>query len=370
MNVLVVFTYNYSINTWVESGTFNKEIETYKLLSDEGLRFTFLTFSEIEPKLDALDDLNIKVVPIYQKINRNKSKLLNYIKSFLIPLYFKNEFKNIDLIKQNQLNGAWVSIIFKFLLKKPLFIRTGYDMYEFSIKENKKPFVKFLYKSLTYISLKFCDLYTVSSNSDLRFLEEKFKIKNTNLKIRPNWVKENITNDISSRDKNKIVCIGRLEKQKNFDFIISAFANSDFEINLIGVGSLEKNLKDKAKKVNTKVNFLGKLTNEEILNLLSNSKFYISPSLYEGNPKSTLEAMAAGCIVFVSDIPNHTELIKNKKNGFTFSLNEENFINFFENEIKKNDLTMISNNAKEISYTNSIQKLSKLEYQDILNLSI
>ena len=42
----------------------------------------------------------------------------------------------------------------------------------------------------------------------------------------------------------------------------------------------------------------------------------------------------------------------------------------FENEIKKNDLNMISNNAKEISYTNSIQKLSMLEYQDILNLSI
>ena len=38
--------------------------------------------------------------------------------------------------------------------------------------------------------------------------------------------------------------------------------------------------------------------------------------------------MAAACIVFVSDIPNHTELIKNKKNGFTFSLNEDDFINY------------------------------------------
>ena len=249
MNVLVVFTYNYSINTWVESGTFNKEIETYKLLSDEGLRFTFLTFSEIEPKLEALDDLNIKVVPVYQKLNQNKSKLINYIKSFLIPIYFKNEFKDIDVIKQNQLNGAWVSIILKFLLKKPLLIRTGYDMFEFSIKENKKPLIKFLYKSLTFISLRFSDLYTVSSESDLKFLKEKFKIKTTHLKVRPNWVKDIKSSDISSRDKNKIVCIGRLEKQKNFEFIISAFANSDFEIDLIGDGSLEKDLQDKAKKL-------------------------------------------------------------------------------------------------------------------------
>ena len=70
MNVLVVFTYDYSINTWIESGTFNKEIENYKLMSNKGLRFTFLTFSEIEPKLEILDDLNIKVVPVYQKLNQ------------------------------------------------------------------------------------------------------------------------------------------------------------------------------------------------------------------------------------------------------------------------------------------------------------
>ena len=42
-------------------------------------------------------------------------------------------------------------------------------MFEFSIKENKKPLIKFLYKSLTFISLRFSDLYTVSSESDLDF---------------------------------------------------------------------------------------------------------------------------------------------------------------------------------------------------------
>ena len=39
---------------------------------------------------------------------------------------------NVDLIKTNQLNGSWVGIILKFMLKKPLIIRTGYNLYEFS----------------------------------------------------------------------------------------------------------------------------------------------------------------------------------------------------------------------------------------------
>tara|TARA_B100000989_G_scaffold166659_1_gene124596 strand:- start:10410 stop:11522 length:1113 start_codon:yes stop_codon:yes gene_type:complete len=368
MNVLVVFTYNYSLNTWVDSGTFNKEIEIYKLLSEKGLTFTFLTFSEMDPKLKDLDDLNIKVIPVYKKIKRNNSKLLNYLKSFLIPFYFKNQLQSIDVIKQNQLSGAWISIIFKFLLKKPLLVRTGYDMYEFSIKESKKPLIIFLYKTLTFISLKFSDLYTVSSKSDITFLSENFKIKEKNIKIRPNWVKESNSNELSTRDKKKIICVGRLEKQKNFEFIISAFAGSDFEIDLIGTGSLEQNLKDKAIKNNTKVNFLGKLNNEEILELLNKYKFYISSSFFEGNPKSTLEAMAAGCIVFASDIPNHVELINDKKNGFIFPLNMENFKDYFEKEISRNDLNLISNNAKKIAIENSIFKLVNLEYKDLMNL--
>ena len=33
--------------------------------------------------------------------------------------------------------GSWIPIILKLLIKKPLIIRTGYDILEFSIKENK-----------------------------------------------------------------------------------------------------------------------------------------------------------------------------------------------------------------------------------------
>ena len=50
-------------------------------------------------------------------------------------------------------------------------------MYKFSLQENKKYFVKKLYKVLTKYTLKFADLYTVTSNSDRKFLTDTFKLK-------------------------------------------------------------------------------------------------------------------------------------------------------------------------------------------------
>ena len=36
---------------------------------------------------------------------------------------------------------------------------------------------------------------------------------------------------------------------------------------------------------------------------LSNYKYFVSTSIYEG-PKSVMEALALGCLVLASDIPN------------------------------------------------------------------
>ena len=115
MKILVVFTYNYSLRTWKESGTLNKELKNYKLLTDKGIEFVFLTFDDpLQDEIKIVDD-NIQIISVFEKLTKSKFTLINYLKSFLIPFYFKNEFSNIDLIKQNQLNGSWISIILKFL---------------------------------------------------------------------------------------------------------------------------------------------------------------------------------------------------------------------------------------------------------------
>ena len=73
------------------------------------------------------------------------------------------------MIKQNQLQGSWVAIIIKALLHKPLFTRTGYDVYKFCLEDKKNFFIKFLYLYLTKITIWFSNIYSVSNLTDLKY---------------------------------------------------------------------------------------------------------------------------------------------------------------------------------------------------------
>ena len=164
MKVLVVFTYGYSLKTWFESGTIERELSIYRELHKKFQhKFIFLTYGDESDENYIQNETGFEVVPIYKFINHSEYKLINIIKSIAFPFLQKKQFKDIDLIKQNQLLGSWVSVLLSKLLKKPLFTRTGYDMYKFSIEDNKNVIIKYLYLFLTNFTLRYSNLYSVSN---------------------------------------------------------------------------------------------------------------------------------------------------------------------------------------------------------------
>ena len=103
-----------------------------------------------------------------------------------MPFRIKKYIQDIDIIQQHQLAGVWVSLIIKLLNKKPFYMRTGYDTYQFSLKENKPILLILFYKFMTYCSLKYADVYSVTSNSDIKFLEQNFKTKDYHIRMNIN----------------------------------------------------------------------------------------------------------------------------------------------------------------------------------------
>lgn len=368
MKVLVVFTFDYSLETWQTSGTLEKELKPYKLLNDvKHTEFIFLTFGDRNDLSIDTKIKNLKIIPAYEFINKTNSKFINYLKSFLLPFKIKSQLKEVDIIKQNQLLGSWISIILKQILKKPLMVRTGYDMYEFSKVENKRWVIQKLYKLLTLVSLKASDIYTVSSHCDKTFLKNEFR--NEDVLVRPNWVSKYEYSAFNERIENRVITVGRLENQKNFKYLIKSFRNTDFEIDIIGNGSQRNILESFAKDLNVKVNFLDRLDNNEILDRLKEYRYYISTSTYEGNPKSVLEALSVGCVVFASNIKNHKELIKDGVNGYLFNLDNDSLRKVFKENYNKENLGKISKKAqKNIYETNSIEKYIEAENSDLQNL--
>lgn len=349
MKVAVFFTWDYSLNTWHESGTIGRELKFFKSLEEKkNISFTFLTYGDSsEFKLAKEHNIN-EVFPVYKSTTYYKNKVIRLLSSFFIPLKLKNKINNIDMLYQNQLLGCWVPILIKKIYKKPLVIRTGYDMHDFAKQDKKSSLIIFLYKILTIFAVKNCDYFTVTSKADLNRFKNSYPKYKQKFLLRPNWVEVDELSDFKNRYSNKLLAVGRLVTQKNFKYLISEFANSknNLQIDIVGNGPEKNNLTTQAKKHNVKINFLGNLSNSKLLKLYQQYKFFISTSLFEGNPKALLEAMGSGCVVIASNIKNHSDIISDNRNGYLFDIGNNNLNNKFK-MLKQTDtnFSKISNDA-------------------------
>lgn len=374
MKIALFFTYDYSLSSWNQTGTLKKEIRIYEEIALKyDVKYIFFTYGD-EKDLKLLPNHpSIEIFPIYKYFKKHNNKLIKFFYTFVIAFRLKKFISKVDLIQQHQLSGSWLSLIVKKISRIPYYMRTGYDTYLFSINLEQNYFIQQFYKILTYLCLKNSDAYSVTSKTDLKYLESLFKKNFDNLLLRPNWIEANYK-DLSNRSNFRILSVGRLEKQKNYDFLINEFSNTNdrITIDIVGEGSLKNELIRLSDQKNVKVNFLGKVENEELMKLFHKYKFYISTSTFEGNPKTVLEAMSSGCIVIASNIPNHSELISNLKDGFLFDLKKNELIQTFDRVVTNNNLKTIAiNSYKGVNLNHSLQVISEKYYEDykrILNV--
>ena len=371
MHVVIFFTYEYSLKLWNNSGILERELIYYKKLLnlDNNLAITLITYGD-ESDFDYQPDLNnFSILPVYSVIKKSNSKLINYLKSFYIPILINKKIQDVDVIKQYQLQGAWIAILYKYLIKKPLILRTGYDMYSFSLKEKKSLIKTFLYKSLTNLSLKLSDLYTVSTKSDFKFLTKKFKFDISKIKVRSNWIILTKNKNILERNEFKILSVGRLEEQKNYKELIQTFKSSKFEIDIYGEGSQKEELIELSRLNHVKVNFKGLIDYTSLQNIYNDYRYYVSFSKYEGNPKTVLEAQAAGCVVITLEEQNTNELIENGISGIILK-NSRDILSTIESlqydEKKLKNISVAATSSK--NNKNEINLVTKKDYEDFLTL--
>ena len=361
MKVIIFFTYGISLKDWEKSGLLDREVKLYKYLADKyDITFTFLTYGKSDDE-NILNYKNIQIIPIYKYIKKSNLEIFELIKSTTYPFRLRKiiDFEN-SILKTNQLWGAWLAVISKMLFKRPLIVRTGYDLVTFKIREKKSSFVIFLYKLLTKYSLKKSNYYIVTTDIDKKFLGNFSKKFNKKIKIIPNWI-EVLEPKQVERMQKKIVSVGRLEKQKNYKDLITSFSNSEVEIDIYGSGSEKDNLISLAKINNVKVNFYGNIDNEKLLQILPKYKFFCTTTLYEGNPKSILEAMSAGCIVIAPKVKGVSNLIENNYNGLIYDPNCSDAYKVYEDNVNL-DLSNISKNSvKYVKDFHHLEEIAKHE---------
>ena len=125
---------------------------------------------------------------------------------------------------------------------------------------------------------------------------------------------------LSAQDVPILGYVAKLRKERNHLLLFQAFHilkkhNTRVHLILVGDGHYHSVLKKAAIQlmIQDDITFFGYRSNAPTL--LKQFTIYVHPSLYEGMSNALLEAMAAGCPIITTDIPENRELIQNRIHG-------------------------------------------------------
>ncbi|MFX0186838.1 MAG: glycosyltransferase [Candidatus Hodarchaeota archaeon] len=339
VKLLIIFTFNISLNNVEKSGYLARAINYYKKLTNQDIELTLLTYGNYNDLKYSKLLSNVKILPCLKYIYSKNSKL-KFIKSLLIPFKLKSLFKDIDIITTTQIRGSWVGIIAKILYNKKIILRGGYEWYR-NVRQrfyfmDKKNYLNFLYNlikiyTIEFIAYKLADAIILTNESDIDFIIKAFKLKGKRKKIQyiPNFIDVNQFKPNNLKKKvNHILFIGRLSPEKNLFNLLNAIKNLRFiSLDIIGSGPDENKLKIKAKELGININFLGMIPNDQLPKIINQYSIFVLPSFYEGNPKVLLEAMSCGLACIGTNVRGINNIIKHEKNGYLCETNSTSISN-------------------------------------------
>jgi len=221
-----------------------------------------------------------------------------------------------------------------FLIHKPLDFFTAYFM------KKANPNTKIIFVSggedfygFDKFFSKYIDFMFAVSKNNAKKIKQRY---NRTVKILPNGVdvqefKPNETyrklfrKKYDLENKKTLISVGRIVGWKGYQLVIEALKELDnFYYIVIGCGEYLDELKTLAKKLNieNRILFLGAIDNQELPKYLNMGDIFIQPSIgHEAFGITIIEAMACNLPVVASKNGGIVDIIKDKKNGYMFEIN-------------------------------------------------
>jgi glycosyltransferase involved in cell wall biosynthesis len=371
MKISVFFTRGETLENWVSCGLFDREKVIYESHIDDNSfsKVIWLTYGKKDEELAKKLVKNFKLSAGIKVLGMSKffpSNSIGYwMYSFFLPLIHRREIKKCEIYKSNQFDGCWAAFLSAKLFNGIFYLRTGFTASKSRFHRNgKRSFSGNVYKVMERWIYPKADICTVTSIKDKEYLECSIK-KSLRIFVIGNYIDTRLFYsyvDLRNR-KDRFLFIGRLSRQKNLHYTIRVFSELGIGLDIVGDGELSKELAIIAKGFD--VNFLGKLPNADIPRLLNKYKYFILPSLYEGNPKTLLEAMSCGLICVGNNAPGIANIINNK-NGFLFYNDEKLSVYNVVQHILKEDIDRLDSISKAaVNFIRSKHTLEIIKNKEI-----
>lgn len=220
---------------------------------------------------------------------------------------------------------------------------------------------------LTKCLYRYADKIVFQTKRAQNFFSDSIK-KNSKIIYNPIEVTCHATLD----KKNKIVTVGRLEKQKNQKLLIEAFSkikDKEIVLEIYGKGSLKEELYQYAVKLNIadRVLFKGNVFN--IHECIKDAKVFVLSSDFEGLSNALLEAMMMGIPCISTKCAGSDEVIQDGKNGLLVELRDVESLTIAIDKIIKNfELSkFLGENARKTSVAFKSSNVIK-EWIDYIDL--
>jgi glycosyltransferase involved in cell wall biosynthesis len=235
------------------------------------------------------------------------------------PELYRRELEGLAIHKSNQIKGAHAVIRAASLTGSCSIIRGGYLLSRFVSNRPISTRMRFglwrrelaLFHQATRVFLP--------TPEDAQYAQRWYALPVGKVVVVPNFVDTDLF-----RPREDLACepglvcfVGRLAPQKNLPALIEAMAGlKGSRLRLIGEGPQREELFRLAQTKNVPIEILGTVPQEDLPALLAECEAFVLPSLYEGLPKSLLEAMAAGVPVIATQVQGSASVIRHRETGW------------------------------------------------------
>jgi glycosyltransferase involved in cell wall biosynthesis len=288
---------------------------------------------------EILDSKNIHIITVKPTLGEtfelppSPIRNVRYIANSLVTGSRIIRRKKIDLIHTNSFTPVIAGSLLSKLMRIPM-IASIYDVFTDAdknnwsnwTKQNNLPgFYSVLGELYEKLSLRMPTnlIHTISYSTKADLLRQK-----VNRPIRVIYPAINITThkDSTINYDDFILYIGRLVFYKNVDLLIRSFQDvvmkfPEAKLIIAGEGPMEGEWRALARSLGiiNNIKFMGHISHEDKINLLSKCSSLALPSLFEGFGLVILEAFAMCKPVIVSKVAPFDEIVDEGVNGFLLS---------------------------------------------------
>jgi glycosyltransferase involved in cell wall biosynthesis len=324
MRIVLFFTRGYGLETWAQSGIFEREVALYRQLQTQGIHISFVTYGKADDRsfADVLPGITI----LCNRFNLAPKRYERWL-----PFLHGLHLRTADVFKTNQMSGAQIALRAANLWKKPLVVRMGYLLSDFMAQQNGKDAeeTQQVYQMETKV-LTAANQIVVTTDAMQQTILQRVPAVVGKVRVLPNFVDTDQFIPQQSPKRWDIIFVGRLHRQKNIEALLQAVQATQSTLCIIGSGELEDDLKRKYDDLDGRITWQGRIPHYSIPQYLHQAKVYILPSLYEGHPKTLIEAMACGMPVIGTNVLGIREILQHGENALVCNIDADSIRNTLE----------------------------------------